>query len=252
MVRGTGFRIGVEANSGLTRSEVTEGAVAVEAEGERVEVAAGYGTLVEAGKSPTSPRRLLDRPDLTHLPTEADIGSLSLRWPALEGAGGYRLKLQAADDADSVWQDVVLESPGHQLQNLQPGRYLLLVRGIDELGLEGLTARSPLQVNQASLPPPVLPEPPAQREAPTLETPHFGPGWIDFRWSQVSDAWSYRLSLARDLSFETPLFERIATATSLRLPIHWRGRLYVRVDALFQTEPAETHSQVFRIELPGR
>lgn len=259
MVRGTGFRVGVEGDSGLTRNEVTEGDVAVEAGGETVSVAAGFGTLIEPGKAPTPPSKLLASPDLSELPAAVDAGSVALEWPPLDAAKLYRLKLQVAGEEDAVLLEALLEEASYTLQDLQAGHYLLLLRGIDELGLEGLTARHALQVNEVAVepvpPPPPEPEPkpvlPLARPAPVLDMPSFGPGWMDFRWSQVKDAWGYRLTIARDSSFQDPLFERIGMAPQLRLPFYWQGRLYVRVDALFETDPPESHSGAYRIELPG-
>lgn len=254
MVRGTGFRIGVETDSGLTRSEVTEGHVGVDAEGESLDLTAGFGTLVEPGEPPAPPVKLLGPPDLSSLPQQTTAGPFGIEWSPLDGAKGYRLQLQSADETKAVLHDALVSAPSYTFDDLQVGKYLVLVRGIDELGLEGLTAQQTLRVDQAvTLPvePPLKKTSPPQR-APELDMPQFGPGWIDFRWSEVEHAWGYRLLLARDLTFQAPLFERIGSSTHLRLPIYWQGRLFVRVDALFQADPEEAHSEVFRLELPGR
>ncbi|MEN8166963.1 MAG: FecR domain-containing protein [Pseudomonadota bacterium] len=259
MVRGTGFRVGVEADSGLTRNEVFEGGVAVSAAGETQEVAAGFGTLIEPGGVPAPPSRLLDPPDLSGLPAQVDAGSLKLSWQPLEEAIYYRVKLLLADQADAVLSEARVDQASHAFADLTAGSYLFQVRGIDALGLEGLNAEHGLLVNERLAEtvqepepePEPVPQPPLLL-SPKLEPPRFGPGWMEFRWSRVADAWGYRLLLARDTDFQDPLFERIGSNPRLVIPIYWQGRLYVRVDALFKAEDQESHSGLYRIELPGR
>jgi len=261
MVRGTGFRVAVEAVTGLTRNEVFEGGVAVSAGGETLAVVAGFGTLIEPGKAPTAPSKLLDAADLSGLPRQVDAGDVDLTWPVLGGAVEYRLQLLEAEQDDAVLVDARVPEPNYQLVGLSSGSYRLRLRGIDELGLEGLSAEHALQVNQPPPEPeplPVIPEPPPAVEPtqlpaarPVLENPMFGPGWIGFRWNRVADAWGYRFLLAREETFRDPLFENIGMNTTLQLPMHWRGRLFIRVDALFQEDDADTQSDIYRIEIPG-
>ena len=180
----------------------------------------------------------LEAPDLSQLPSTAEAGSVSLQWPVLEGAVSYitRLGLVGGGDVE------VYSTKGAALtlENLQPGIYQLSIRGLDSYGREGVTGMYELPVNRKS------------RAVPVLGRPLFGPGWMDFHWSRVEGAWGYRLLIARDSHFQNPLFEHIGQATQWRLPFYWNGRLYVRVDALFETEPTESHSGIYRIELPWR
>ena len=248
MVRGTGFRVGVEAATGLTRNEVFEGGVAVSAGGETLVVEAGFGTLIEPGKAPTPPRKLLDAPDLSGLPRQVDAGDVDLTWPVLDGAVEYRLKLLEAEQDDAVLVDARASMPNYQFAGLSGGRYRLHLRGIDELGLEGLSAEHDLQVKQ----PPPAPEPtPSPVARPVLDGPMYSPGWMGFRWNPVADAWGYRFLLAREETFRDPLLENISTKTSLQLPMRWRGRIFIRVDALFLADGADIHSDIYRIEIPG-
>ncbi len=182
----------------------------------------------------------LTPPDLTQLPAVVEEGSVTFRWPAMAGAESYSVQLLSGGEGDTVVENFTTKNPAISLEDLQPGTYQLSIKGLDAYGLEGLAGLQELQVNRKP------------RPAPFLGMPRFGPGWIDFNWSQVEGAWGYRLTIARDSSFQDPLFERISIASYLRLPVYWHGRLFVRVDALFETDPLESHSGVFRIELPVR
>jgi len=254
MVRGTGFRVAVEGASGLTRSEVVKGRVAVAAAGATVEVAAGFGTLVEPGKPPSPPSRLLDPPDLAQLPARLTAGGVELSWPSVAGAEHYRLQLLATNQPDEVLREVLTDQPSHRFAALAAGDYLLRLRAIDARGLEGLSAQRSLTVEPAPPPPAPTPTPvaeaPPRLPAPQLYPPRFLGGWMEFRWDQVQGAWGYRLILAKDAAMHDSLLERIGSDARLLLPQPWRGRFYVRVDALFPGDSEETHSQIYRIEIP--
>ncbi len=209
MVRGTGFRIGVEGDSGLTRNEVTEGDVAVEAGGETVSVTAGFGTLIEPGKPPAPPRKLLASPDLSGLPAEVDSGVVTIQWPPLDGAEKYRLKLQLADEDDAVLLDSLSDEAGYTLRNLQPGDYQLLIRGIDEFGLEGLTARHVIHVNLR----PLLTAPDLSALPAAVE-----PGSAALQWTPLDGAESYRIKLHAAGDADSVLLD----SKTETLPIPWR------------------------------
>ncbi|MEN8177298.1 MAG: FecR domain-containing protein [Pseudomonadota bacterium] len=179
-------------------------------------------------------------PDLSALAEVVEEGAVTFQWPALDGAVSYRIQMRSAGDGAAVLDDFSTKGAALTLENLRPGNYQLSIKGMDAYGQEGLAGQYDLQVNRKP------------RAVPVLDKPLFGPGWMTFSWSQVEDAWGYRLLIARDASFQNPLFERIGMASRLRLPLYWQGRLFVRVDALFETDPPESHSGVYRIELPWR
>ena len=261
MVRGTGFRVNVEGDSGLTRSEVFEGGVKVAAEGEEITVEEGYGTRIEPGKPPEPPTKLLDPPDLSAVPETIQEGELALEWSPLEGAESYWVQLMAGEPADTVLKARKVELPREDLTGIEPGEYRLLVSGIDRKGLEGLSAQRAFEITPAPEPtptpePPPVPEPPppepppAESPSPNLEPPSIGPGWIDLNWGEAEGAWIYRLLIARDRTFSQPLLERLSSRRRLRLPMPRPGRYYVRVDALFEDDGQESHSMIYRLEIP--
>ena len=184
----------------------------------------------------------LPPPDLSILPSVVEEGALAIQWPALDGVVSYNIQLWQVKEGetDRVLFDLSSEQPTYTFKNLQPGTYRLSVSGLDAYGVEGYVGWQDIQVNQRP------------RDLPVLAMPQFGPGWMAFNWSRVEDAWGYRLLIARDSTFREPLFERTGQITGSRLPFYWGGRLFVRVDALFKAAPTESHSGVYRIELPWR
>lgn len=150
-VRGTEFDISVDDQQ-VMRNEVLAGTVAVAGEGVEQTVAAGQATLARPGEAPLAPRDMLEPPQVE----VAGDGVASARWPALDGASGYRLAL---------YRDAGLSQPVgrwkvdglHWQAPVAPGEYLLVVRAADELGLRGRESRQALTVTEA---PPEQPEPP--------------------------------------------------------------------------------------------
>ncbi|WP_177419515.1 FecR domain-containing protein [endosymbiont of Lamellibrachia barhami] len=245
MVRGTGFRVGVEFGSGLTRNEVVRGQVAVEGEGESLDVDAGFGTMIEPGKPPLKPRPLLTSPDISMLEVDMDLPAASLRWSGLEGAEAYRVQLFRGEPGGGVIVEQVLTTPEFTLLELTPGSYSIRVRGIDELGLEGLSAEHRFLLNE---PPP--PPPPVKVEVPVIEAPQFNGPWMWVRWNAVDNAWGYRFLVAADPMLQQPLLERVGTNPERVLPVPWPGTYYIRVDALMESEDDARQSQVYRLDLP--
>jgi hypothetical protein len=80
VVRGTDFRIFSDTADELTRSEVTEGGVNISAAGETISVEQGEGTLIEKGKPPAAPRKLLPEPDLTDLRLQNTMEGVEMVW----------------------------------------------------------------------------------------------------------------------------------------------------------------------------
>lgn len=241
VVRGTEFRIGADSD-GASRSEVTEGKVNVSAAGETVPVSAGEGTRIEPGQPPAPPRPLLPAPDLSGLDPEPAAGSPAFSWPALAGAQAYRVQLMNPEEASLLSRK--LAEPAVTLPELAPGSYQLRVRGIDELALEGFSARHDFAVME-----PAEPEP-LPSTAPILAQPQFQGGWIFVRWEPGQDAWAHRLMLAGDAGFSSLLLDQLSQNHSYRLALPPPGTYYLAVDALSGATTG-VRSQVYRIVVPA-
>ncbi|RVT53345.1 FecR domain-containing protein [Rubrivivax albus] len=170
-VRGTRFRVASDTEPARSRGEVTEGVVAVSgAVPGQQRVQAGFGTVIDTSGRVADPVRLLPAPDLAPLPRlqERVLVRFVVPTPAVM-AGVVAWRAQLARDArfEQVLGDLrVAHRPeGSELRfvGLPDGDYLLRVRGVDALGLEGLDADLPFRLKARPEPP--LPSAPAPRHA---------------------------------------------------------------------------------------
>ncbi|OGB06479.1 MAG: hypothetical protein A3E25_00425 [Burkholderiales bacterium RIFCSPHIGHO2_12_FULL_69_20] len=222
-VRGTEFRARVEAVGGASRAEVLSGLVA--AAGGRVEqaLATGFGLLARPGEPPGAPRRLMAAPQLQGLPARVERLPLALAWTPLDGATAYRAQVFAADDQglrlDPLHLDGRFDAAQAKWADLPDGRYLLRVRAVDALGLEGADALQAFTVK-------ARPEPPFTRQ-PAAGAQVVGEQ-ARLVWAASTAAMRYRLQVGGSPDFVAPLLDRAdlrAPEFTLALPpgaYHWR------------------------------
>ncbi len=194
-VRGTVFRMQMDAEHPLARTEVTRGKVAVGGGGRVISVPEGFGTVVEAGQPPTTPRPLLPPPALKGLAQRFERIPIVLHWPAVAGARGYRAQLGPRAQPKALLIDEVLSVAELKIDDLPDGEYRLRIRGIDAQGLEGLDATHAFTVDAHPLPPAPQSPPPGARTArsrPVLE------------WAPRDACTRYRLQLTRTGEFTSP------------------------------------------------
>lgn len=146
-VRGTRYRVVSDANK-ISRAEVTEGLVGVSAEGKTQQVKSGFGLVVEKGKPPPEPVKLLSAPDISDNQSSA-YGQLSLFWTQLDGAAQYRVQLATDENFDRVLLNRSTNETLLEVDKLAAGQYFLRVRGIDTFQLEGLNAVRSYRIAQA-------------------------------------------------------------------------------------------------------
>lgn len=230
-VRGTEFRISAEGNS--SRAEVVHGAVAFGNGHGQVALAKATGSHATAGAEPATAIPLLPGPDLQAIADRVSPAQLqALVLPALSGAVAYRIQWLTDIPPDRLLldrrQDTALQ-PGDP--GLADGRYRLRVRGIDTLGLEGLSGERTLDI---TTPPPPAPAPP---RAPRLDV-HRSDQRLVLRWTPVeplgADAW-YHVQVALDPGFTAVVLDEPNPLQHLHLPLprpSQPGPLYIRVRAL--------------------
>ncbi|MCW5622318.1 MAG: FecR domain-containing protein, partial [Burkholderiales bacterium] len=191
-VRGTDYRVSSDEGE-RARVEVLEGEVAVDATSTGVVVPAGFGTLMQAGQAPSAPARLLPSPDLSQLPAAVTGLPVVLELTPLAGAQAYRVQLARDDVFESVVLELLEPEPQVHLPLLPSGSYVVRVRGIDDVGLEGMHVQHTLDIDAT----PAAPLPQAPTDAQAIVSDE-----IALRW-QVSDdaALVYRVQVARDGEF---------------------------------------------------
>ncbi len=198
-VRGTEFRVAVDGEE-KTLTEVVERTVTVEAARKSVDVARGEGTVVEQGKPPLPPRKLLPPPAPSDLKPVYNTAPV-VRFAAVDGAGAYRVAVAAdRDGKNPLREKIVKAGEPFTAANLADGSYFLFVQSIDEAGLEGLSSEAyPFRVRLNPLP-------------PITQTPQDGAktkgASQEFRWLTVGDAVRYHVQVASDRGFSNVVLDR--------------------------------------------
>ncbi len=200
-VRGTQFRVSADENGKAARGEVVEGVVnvAATAPGEAaLELRAGFGTLVESGKAPLPAVRLLAAPDLSTAPTLQERILLRFRFGPVPGATGYRAQVAADKAFTQLRAEGAFSTPEAKFGDLADANYFLRVRAIDANGIEGSDAVLPFKLK-------------ARPEAPFTSAPpnkdKFAATSVRFSWANAAEAATYRLQLAANPAFTTPLID---------------------------------------------
>lgn len=201
-VRGTAFRVGADDTGKKAQSEVVEGLVAVAsgaASARPLDLPAGYGSFVEAGKPPSPPIELLPAPNLSALPPAYVSADLSFSFPAIAGANGYRAQVALDRGFTNLVAEASSNTPVAAFRDLPDGPLFFRARAIDPQGLEGKDAVHAFGIM-------------ARPFAPVLELPgknaRLNSGKVTLSWKPTRDAKSYRVQLAKDSEFKQILEDK--------------------------------------------
>ncbi|MCW8943289.1 MAG: FecR domain-containing protein [Sedimenticola sp.] len=198
-VRGTEYRLSSSDQNDASTFEVLEGKVAVSGEKQTQLLPARFGTRVEAGKPPLPPRELLPAPMFEPLPDKIQQLNWPVTWQAISGAKGYRAELsQQADFLSPLWQQQVT-SARVPLPDLPDGQYHFRVRGIDDIGLEGINQTQIITLD-------ARPQPPVPLSPNNASV--FRGSLPKLSWSASADAVAYRLQVASDATFSQLLVDQ--------------------------------------------
>lgn len=191
-VRGTDFRVSAESASPVTRSEVLEGNVEVNAGGMRRNVAQNFGVVAESGKPPSQPIPLLPPPDLAPQSARLERVPLQFAWLPVETAQGYRYQVSADAAFDRLLANRTSDAAQGALDDLPNGDYVLRVRAIDSNGLEGRNATRRFTVAAHPAPP----APATLHNGSVTNSPD-----AVFAWSPRDGVRHYHFQLATDPDF---------------------------------------------------
>ena len=219
-VRGTRFRVAADKQQPLSRSEVTAGTVNVGDARNSQDIPAGFGLVSESGKPPQPPSELLPPPDLTKTARLYRSLPLQFSWSPLPGAQAYRLQIAPDQEFETLIVDKSTAQPGVQWADLPDGRYALRVRGIDDVGLEGLDGVEMIEIDAR----PFAPLPTGMSGGTLVREPTPG-----FSWKPVDGVQSYRFELAHDIAFTQMVSRQQTDSAGIRLTkalqpgdYHWR------------------------------
>jgi hypothetical protein len=187
-LRGTAFRLNMDAEGKTLRGEVLEGAVGVTAARKEVVVPAGQGTLAKAGRPPAAARPLLPAPEVIALPSRIRALPIRFSWLRDDAARSWRAQIAADGDFSRLLLEELTDQPVVQWDSALPdGRYVLRLRGIDADGLEGLDRDHPFELDLRPMPP--------QLTAPA-EGQRSYDGNVAFAWGLPEEAHGFALQLS--------------------------------------------------------
>ena len=162
-------------------------------------VNSGYGTQVTAGETPLPPRQLLPAPDFDPIAETIQQINWRLSWSAIAGATGYRVEVADDSKFDTIlWQNTT-QYNRIAFPDLSDGHYIVRVRAIDQLELEGLNQNQAIHLNahpQAPLALKPIDKQVFRGQPPTLQ------------WTIAEEASSYRLEIATDSHFNNVILDK--------------------------------------------
>lgn len=147
-VRGTAYRLSAETSQ-ISRSEVTEGYIAVSAGGTERNVKEGYGIVAEKDKPLPEPVKLLPPPEISDN-LSADKSKLQVSWKQLKGAEYYRYQLATDQKFNQITVDNSTVDSSIEINELPPAHYYLRVRGVDTYKLEGFNSVSEFEIVEST------------------------------------------------------------------------------------------------------
>ncbi|NND89842.1 MAG: hypothetical protein HKN42_03185 [Granulosicoccus sp.] len=141
-VRGTVFD--VDAANDL-RVGVTEGIVDLSAQGQNVGINSGFGSVVEPGQPPSEPIELLPHPVFKRIPARVAPGDAVTWWP-FSSAAAYGALLSNDESGIESLASYEIDANEIGFTEVAPGDYFLLLRAIDENGLQGFISNTRITI----------------------------------------------------------------------------------------------------------
>ena len=226
-VRGTEFRVTMDAQTNETRSEVLEGVVAANAPGatgDGKRVTAGFGTVVDASSRVADPVALPEAPNVANLPRLLERTVLRFTIPPVTGATTYRGQVARDREFNSIISEAVFSSTDLRFGDIPDGGYFLRARAIDPRGLEGANATHEFRL-KARPQPPLISAPVAKGKVRSKE--------VEFKWGDNPEAEVYHLQVARDAGFKSVVHEnKLVKGASLEVPNLPPGDYFWRVASI--------------------
>jgi hypothetical protein len=140
-VRGTEFRIAHRSDAdgkSVMITELLEGGVEISSDNEALLLKAGQALVVHEGQPFPEPVELLPRPTMDLNSAQSVQLPVQFKWHAMAGAEKYRVSLYQNESL--IWEESV-DSPAIELTQLPTENAMLMIRGVDPLGIEGRDRR---------------------------------------------------------------------------------------------------------------
>jgi len=241
-VRGTKFHVQVPSETSML-SSVDGGIVSVSnPQGESV-LKTGFGTVTEKGKPPAPPIQLLAKANLTDLEPILLTKDVKFNWPSITDAMSYYIEIRAQDGANNIVYATMSHQPIVKVSLSESGRYLLSVRAIDQIGLQGLTATHKFNAGFNSTD--VLAQ-------PRLNSPNNGDeiqtDKPTFHWFRIDDVKGYRVQVSSTSDFSNLIADQVIAQQFYRIaaPLS-AGEYFWRVAAISSNDEQGPYSEYFSL-----
>lgn len=124
---------------GMAKLSNYEGEVFVNANDITITIQENEGTIVEEGKDPLQPVKLLPAPQLTWSSTDTVINKkmLLFSYQAIDGAVSYRIQYSSSPKFDGEVSEINTKNTSVNLEDLPMGMTYARVQASDQLGLRG-------------------------------------------------------------------------------------------------------------------
>ncbi len=197
-VRGTQFRVAYNADESTMGSEVTEGNIDVTAQQQSTSIDNGFGNVTAEGSTPGEPVRLLQAPEIYIDSKTPESLPYTFTWEALYGASEYRILLSPKDAPDTLAYEFTSQLNRLTLEQVADNNYLVKVRGIDKLGLEGFNGQNSLSIDN-HVPQLVTQLPAHGAELNALP--------YEFEWQASDKIAKYHFQLSKNSDFKHIVFD---------------------------------------------
>jgi hypothetical protein len=221
-VRGTQYRVNLDGEKALTRTEVLEGTVRAESADRKAgaDLRSGFGALLDGSARVPAPAPLLAAPDLAAMPELFERPLVRFALPTEKDTVRVQVALDEAFDK-IVDDQQVPAGTDVRIADLADARWWLRARRLDGQGIGGYDAVRPFVLK-------ARPEPPASN------APRSGAkqpvGSVEFAWAPNLEAASARLQVARDAAFKDLVLQREGlTASNERAEIAEAGSYFWRL-----------------------
>lgn len=221
-VRGTIFE--VNALSSKLVVGVTEGLVDLSASNVGVPLDQGFGSIAVPNKPPSDPIALLPAPVYRYIPTRAAEGD-RITWWALTDVNEYLINLSTDEAGQEVVANFSESDMALPINNLEPGEYIMNVRGIDSNGLKGF--KSPTKIVVAGID--------ASTDPVDTTVVRQGTEYLVEIIDPPEDAPGYEIQISTSPSFTDPLSVDIADAASALFRLE-SDKVYTRARVLIDPQ----------------
>ncbi|MBF0329687.1 MAG: FecR domain-containing protein [Nitrospirae bacterium] len=193
--RGTEFRVSADAKA-VTRMEVLESKIEVEAMNKSILLDQGFGTQVKKGAPPEPPRKLLPSPVPSGLKEFYNEFPVNIAFENVKEAAALRVVLaKDPEGKDVVAEKVIRTGEPFVVDNASDGGYMLLGQSVDRSGIEGPPSKPyPVKVRTTPYPPSIEFKPEDKEVVGKI---------AQFKWLKVNDAVKYHVQISKSKDFKS-------------------------------------------------